>query len=179
MESPFIVVDPGPEFAQLLVKHNGAMFRYVLTLLPRRLDAEEVMQRTTVILWQRFGEYDRNRDFLPWALKWVYFEVLNYRKEFARGKLFFREDIIDQLVESRPEYDEIHELRMTALRTCLENVKADGIELLRRRYCDSSTIAELAEEWRSTAKSLYRRLDRLRAALSDCVHNRLLGQTHD
>jgi RNA polymerase sigma-70 factor (ECF subfamily) len=47
------------------------------------------------------------------------------------------------------------------------------VELLRRRYAAPETIAGLAVESGATAKSLYRRLDRLRERLADCVTRRL------
>lgn len=172
-------LESGAEFAQHLVRSNPSLMRYVLTLLPRRADADEVLQRVAVILWQRFGEYDRTREFLPWAIRLTYFEVLNYRKEYARGRLVFRDEVVTALADCRPEYDELGELRRIALEKCLKKVDAAGRSLLRRRYCDSESIADLAVEWGQTAKSLYRRLDRLRASIADCVHNRMIGIDHD
>lgn len=169
----------GAAFAQLLVRHDQALRRYILAMLPRKEDADEVMQRTAVRLWTKFDEFDSTRDFLPWAIQQTYFEILNFRKEFARGKLFFQEEVIQRLADCRPEYDSLQEQRRTALEKCLKSINQEGVQLLRRRYCDSGSIAELADELGQTAKSLYRRLDRLRAAIADCVRTRLLEVQHE
>lgn len=173
------VVNPGVEFAQHLVQHDRALRRYIMSMLPRRADADEVMQRTVVKLWQGFSGYDRSREFLPWAIHLTYYEILNFRKEFARGRLLFREEVMQALVDCRPEYDELQEQRRLALEKCLGSVSKEGIRLLRRRYCDAESIAELATEWGQTAKTLYRRLDRLRAILAECVQHRLVGVPHE
>ena len=177
------IADPSPpmaahgsEFAQLLVRHDRALLRYILTFIPRRDDAEEVLQRAATVLWEKFEDYDRDRDFLPWALGIAYFEVLNFRKELARSRLVFREDVLHAIAETRDAVELQLEAQRTALGECLGKVDAEGLALLRRRYSDSATVASLAAETGRTAKSLYRRLDRLRELISQCVERRLSSE---
>src|SRR5262245_14438613 len=148
-----------------------------MTLLPRRDDAEEVLQRTATVLWEKFGEYDREREFLPWALRVAYFEVLNFRKQIARDRLVFREDVIEALAETRESLASQLEAQRSALALCLGELSAEDQNLLRRRYADSETIAALADERGKTAKALYRRLDRLREAIARCAERRLRGES--
>lgn len=169
----------GAHFAQLLVRHDRALRRYVLAMIPRKGDADEVMQRTAVRLWTKFDEFDTQREFLPWAIQQTYFEILNFRKEFARRKLFFREEVMQRLADCRPEYDSLQEQRRTALEKCLKRINREGVQLLRRRYCDSGSIADLAIELGQTAKALYRRLDRLRASIAECIRSRMGEVQHE
>jgi RNA polymerase sigma-70 factor (ECF subfamily) len=163
----------GPEFARLLVRHDRALLRYIMTLVPRRDDAEEVLQRTATVLWEKFADYDRERDFLPWALRVAYFEVLNFRKQIARDRLVFREDVMQSLAETREAHLAQLEAQRRALAQCLSELSSDDQALLRRRYADSETVAALAGEQGKTAKALYRRLDRLRDAIARCAERRL------
>src|SRR5262245_35132392 len=105
LTEPLPLAAPGSDFAQLLVRHDRALLRYIMTFIPRRDDAEEVLQRAATVLWEKFEEYDRSRDFLPWALSVAYFEVLNFRKELARSRLVFREDVLHALAETRDEVE--------------------------------------------------------------------------
>jgi len=170
----------GPDgglFAALMVQHDRRLLRYILTLLPQRADAEEVLQRTATALWERFAEYDVTREFYPWAVRFAYFEVLNHRKERARDRLVFREELLSELAATRMELDDLLERRREALLICLGQLPPADAELLRRRYCTPETVAVLAAEWGATVKSLYRRLDRLRERLADCVSRRTAGWT--
>src|SRR5262245_66285386 len=121
-----------------------------MTLLPRRDDAEEVLQRTATVLWEKFGEYDREREFLPWALRVAYFEVLNFRKQIARDRLVFREDVMEMLAEARQSQVAQLEAQRRALALCLGELSEQDQALLRRRYADSEPVAPTADA-RATA----------------------------
>jgi RNA polymerase sigma-70 factor (ECF subfamily) len=166
--------DPaGSEFARLLVRFDRPLLRYIMTFVPRRDDAEEVLQRTATVIWEKFEEFDRQREFLPWALRIAYFEVLNFRKQIARDRLVFREEVIERLAETRDTLATQLDAQRRALRHCLGELSADDQTLLKRRYGDSETVAALADERGKTAKALYRRLDRLRETIARCTQRRI------
>lgn len=172
-ENPRQRENSGSRFAGLIVRYDRALLRYIMTLIPRRDDAEEVLQRTAAVLWERFAEFDDERPFLPWAYRFAYFEALNFRKAAARDRLIFREEVIAAIAETRDALESELDQRRAALSLCLQRLSPDDVSLLQRRYCDSTTIAALAEEAGRTAKALYRRLDRIRELLFDCVRRRV------
>jgi RNA polymerase sigma-70 factor (ECF subfamily) len=164
---------PGNEFARLLVTHDRQILRYIMALVPRRDDAEEVLQRTAIVLWEKFSDYDQERDFLPWALRVAYYEVLNFRKEKARSRLVFSEEVVALLVQTRTEQQALLDQRRTALGYCLTELSVEDRTLLERRYTDAATIRALSEERGRTVKALYRRLDRIREMIMKCVEQRV------
>lgn len=167
------IIDAGDDFARLLVQNDRALFRYILTFVSRHGDAEEVLQRVATVLWRKFSEYDPTREFLPWAFRVAYFEILKFRTEAARSRLLFREDLLEALAETRQAQSPVLEAQQQALQECLGKLSADSAALLRRRYCDAETVAALAAETGKTAKTLYRRLDRLRDLIADCIERRV------
>lgn len=167
----------GADFAALIVRHDRPLLRYVMSLIPRRDDAEEVLQQTAAVLWERSAEYDHGRPFMPWALRFAYFEVLNFRKGMARDRLVFRADVLEAVAETRESMETELDQRREALRRCLERLPSHDRDLLQRRYCDSATVAALADEAGKTAKALYRRLDRIRELLAECVQKRASGMS--
>ncbi|WP_145374944.1 sigma-70 family RNA polymerase sigma factor [Symmachiella dynata] len=166
-------IDPGDDFARLLVQHDRALFRYIMTFVARHDDAEEILQRVAIVLWRKFSEYDPTRDFLPWAYRVAYFEILKFRTEAGRSRLIFREDVLEALAETRHTLSPVLEAQHQALDACLEKLNAESAALLRRRYGESETVAALATEKGTTAKALYRKLDRLRDLIADCVERRV------
>ncbi|HWL09593.1 MAG TPA: sigma-70 family RNA polymerase sigma factor [Planctomicrobium sp.] len=161
------------EFSQLLLRHDRSLLRYILTFVPRRDDAEEILQRTATSLWEKWSEYDSSREFFPWAVRFTYFEILNYRKELARERLIFDVDVLESLKSSQQPLETRLDQQREALQECLKQLDAVGVSLLRRRYCDAESITSLASESGKTVKSLYRKLDRIRELISRCVHQRL------
>lgn len=163
----------GDDFARLLTKYGRSIFRYIHTFVSRHGDAEEILQRVSTVLWMKFSEYDSTRGFLPWAQGVAYYEILKYRTENARSRLIFREDVLEALADTREELSPVLEAQMEALQECLGTIGAEGRELLKRRYCDAETVASLAAERGKTAKTFYRRLDRLRDLIANCVERRV------
>lgn len=166
-------LDAGEEFARLLVRNDRAIFRYILTFVCRHGDAEEILQRVAIVMWRKFSDYDPTRDFLPWAFRIAYFEVLKFRTEAGRSRLIFREDVLEALAETCEVQNPVLEAQQQALQECLAKLGSDSAELLRRRYCDSESVALLASELGTTIKALYRRIDRLRNLVADCIEHRL------
>ena len=66
-------------FASRYSRHHVDLLRYVLTLVPDRAQAEDIVQDTARVLWQKAADYDPTQPFLPWARKFAWFEVLKFR----------------------------------------------------------------------------------------------------
>lgn len=169
--------DHGDIFAKLLVTHDRQLRRYISILLLNHDDVEEVLQRTAVVLWQKFTGYDHARDFLPWAKRFAYFEVLNFKKEHARSKLIYSEDVMQLLSDMQAQKSEELQQRQTALEVCLTKVSEEDRQLLDRRYNAATTVKAMADETGRTIKATYRRLDRIRAAIAECVDRQLASDS--
>ncbi|HWL07846.1 MAG TPA: sigma-70 family RNA polymerase sigma factor [Planctomicrobium sp.] len=172
-----VVAVDGLEFSQHLIQHHQTLLRYIRTFVPRYNDAEEVLQRVAISLWEKAAEFDPQREFLPWALRFAHIQILNFRKEKARDRLVFSEETLNILRDFREELipflETQREVQREALKECLRRVRTEELSLLQRRYGDSGTMVSLAEETGSTVKSLYRRLDRVRELVGRCVKRRM------
>lgn len=160
-------------FVRLLTRHEPELRRYVASLLPFPRDVDDVMQEAAAVLWRKAAEYDPAREFLPWALRFAYFEVLKWRRAAARRTHFFSEhtmELLDAtLAEARPD----EEARHRALEACLAKLGTPERELLACRYEGAGTIGELAQRVGRTPHQLYYALERVRAALLECVERAL------
>ena len=161
--------DSGAQFAKLLVANDQDLRRYIGLFLHRRDDVEEVLQQTAVALWEKFSEFDPEREFLPWATRFAYFEVLNFRKQKARSRVFYSEDVMELIAEAHEELSEELRIRREQLQDCLDQLNPEDLQLLSRRYTDGTTIKSLSQQTGRTVKSLYRRLDRVRQLVTTCV----------
>lgn len=164
--------DPSP-FVELIVRCERPLMRYIRTLVPNLVDAEEVWQATAIVLWEKFDEYDTERDFLPWAQRFAYFEVLKFRRTQARDRMVFSEGVLQSLAETHEASTEKLEERSKALQSCLSQLVPRDLALLRTRYETDTTIHDLASTLKTTSKTLYRRLDRIRDRLAQCVRRRV------
>jgi len=54
-------------FLRLFTSHEPKLRAFVRSCLPRRQDADEVMQEVSLVAWRKFGDLDDRSRFGPWA----------------------------------------------------------------------------------------------------------------
>lgn len=158
------------EFAALYARAHLALLRYVLTLLPDRHQAEDVVQDTARLLWRKFDEYDPAQPFLPWARKFAYFEVLKFRRSRALREKYFSDELLDLLADEHPAEDSHLSQGREALDGCLQKLDEVSRQLLKDRYGDEIPLEELARRQGKKVNALYVVMHRIRQRLLECVN---------
>ncbi len=161
------------EFATLYSSVHLSLLRYVMSLIPDRAQAEDVVQETAGKLWEKFDQYDPTMPFWPWAKKFAYFEVLKHRKKAAVRSKYFASELIEELAEDRTAHAEELDDRRIALQSCLEKLDKNSREMLIDRYAKERTIAETAASHGRSANALYVVMHRIRRRLTQCVYRKL------
>jgi RNA polymerase sigma-70 factor, ECF subfamily len=164
------------EFVAIYTRHERKLYRYVATLLSHPADAEDVLQETARVLWQKFDQYRPDEPFLPWACRIAHYEVLNHCQRERTRQKHFRPAIIDLLAETRLTHDDLLEAQSRWLTVCLEKLAETDRRLIERRYVSSHTLAEMASESGRTANALYKSMQRVRRTLLECVDGGLKSE---
>lgn len=142
----------------------------VYTLLPHWPDAEDVVQHTRVVLWQKFDSFEPGTNFRSWAMQIARFEVSNFRRRKRSDRLMFSDDLVDTLAQVRSTLTEDLEWRREQLAECIEKLRMSDRRILQQCYGpDSTTIRDAAEALRRPANTLYKALNRIRRTLQECV----------
>ena len=87
-------MDQTTEFVHLWTQYHRDVERYVYSMVPRSADAAEVVQVVSVKLWEKWEIYDKERPFLPWAMRFAYLEILKWRQRLARERLVFSDELL-------------------------------------------------------------------------------------
>ena len=164
------------DFAALYSGCHLDLLRYVMTLLPDRHQAQDVVQEVARLLWQKREEYDPARSFWPWARGFAHFEVLKVlKREAVRGK-YFSAELVEQLAEERAAQEDQLAAQREALTGCLLKLDAASRELLRLRYDGQTTVQQLAEQQGKSANALSLTIHRIRQKLVECVNRALRSE---
>lgn len=164
------------QFLRLFVENEEALRGFVRSLVPTLEDAREVMQETAAVLWRKFDQLDSPRDFRRWAFGVARFEALAFRRDRARDRHVFGEDLISLLEAEASEAGEQSDLEQHALERCLRKLPPAQRELVKTAYAPGVRIDELARESGRTPMALYKTLHRIRMALADCIQRTLEQQ---
>lgn len=157
----------------LMTRHQRQIFAYIYTLVPDRHDAEDLLQDTSVVICEKFDDFQPGTDFVAWACQIAWWRIRYSRQKFARSKVVFDDEVLAAVartaMELRSELDERHE----ALASCLKKLPDRDRDLVLTRYEPGSGVAEAARRSGRSLDAAYKALNRLRKVLHDCVTNEL------
>jgi len=156
-------------YVERFVAVQAKVFCYIATLLPNRSDAEDLFQQVALLLWQQRQQYDPARDFLPWALGIAHNEVRNFFRKKSRRGLHLSDGILDKLSETRHAAASRLESLLGRLEDCLARLTDEQRELVEACYLSDAPIKAIAAERNVDPAAFYKRLDRIRWILMDCI----------
>jgi len=156
------------DFVQLLTGEQARLFGYLVTLLGDVHEANNVLQQTNLVLWEKASEFEIGSSFTAWSRKIAYFQTLAFLRDSKRDKHVFSEKLMGQL--STLPNEEPPDERRLALRHCLSRLPENQRQLLRERYgAEYKSIAKLATQRGATESAIKMALLRARQALKLCI----------
>jgi RNA polymerase sigma-70 factor (ECF subfamily) len=165
------------EFLALMLPHQQSIRNFIYSIHPDAGDLDDIMQDTAISLWEKFETFDSGREFLPWAMRLAYFEVLRFRKKRSRDRLVFSDELVEVLAGEAPQHDQADPVRV-ALDSCLCRLDARSRAVIEARYGQGTSITELAAARNESVHRLYRILEKVRGTLVSCVRRKLAADGH-
>ena len=166
------------EFVQLFARNQRGIQAYIWTLVPNRADSDDLMQETSVSLWRKWSEFDRQRDFFRWACGIAFIEVLRYRRKSASQRMWFSEELMETLAVEFVDDAELCEMRTEALQSCLEKLDERDRKIIEARYRDGANVQAVAQELSRPVSTLYKMVVRIRDRLHMCIEGTIARQSH-
>ena len=156
------------DFVRLWTRHQTEVARYLATLVPNPHSAAEILQQVSVGLWEKWADYDPDRPFVPWAIRFAYFEVLKWRQKQARERLIFSDQTLEHLHTAFENETPLQEARRAALEGCLKKLTPQEHRWLERRYGRGSLRSNAKEEGFSM-NQVYYAMEQIRSRLLQCI----------
>jgi RNA polymerase sigma-70 factor (ECF subfamily) len=158
---------------RLLTQAERRVYAYILSLVPRWADAEEILQETNVRLWEQFADFQPGADFGSWACTVAYYQVLTFRKRVRREQSHLSQEFVELVAEeSRQSADEI-DLRVSALEECMAKLLPSQRQLLNHCYGSRLSIKDASKQLNRSIAAVYKSLERIRLLLHECIERRL------
>ena len=165
------------ELMLLMTQHQRRIFAYIHAMVPSRADAEDILQETSLVIVEKFGEFTSGTDFVAWAFQIAWWRVRASRQKFARSKVVFDDDVLESVAHTAATMHEEVSDRHEALARCLQKLHPRDRDLLLTRYEPGAGVEEAAQRSGRSLEAAYKALGRLRKLLLDCVTQQLGGAT--
>ncbi len=160
-------------FVRQFVAREARLRAFLRSLLPVWEDVDDALQETSLVAWRKFGQFEEGSNFLNWLFAIARFEALKVRRQRARSPLVFSDELLELLADEGAEEAEQLEAERQALAHCLDQLQPAQRELLERSYQPGVKFHEVAAQAGRSATGFYKVIQRLRAALLECVQRRL------
>ena len=82
-----------------LINCQPALYAYILSLLPNREDANDVLQDANLVMWRRSDEFVEGTNFLAWAYQIARYKVLAHHRDCHRDRHIFDDGLFAQLAD--------------------------------------------------------------------------------
>jgi len=162
------------EFEQMLQASRDKLMLYLVALVSNVADAEDLCQRISLVMWQKFSEYDRSRSFLSWACGIARFEAFNFRRARVADRMLLQNDLPELLASTLENFDQDPtQQRLAALRNCLRALPEQEQSFVRQIYWEGQSFDSIAQTLGCSVRTFYNRMYLLRRRLSKCVARRL------
>ena len=160
-------------FLRAFTTHEPAVRAFIRRLVPTRVDADDVLQEVSIVLWEKFDEFRDGEDFKAWACGIARFKALAWLRDKGRDRLVLSSDVVGLIAEQSVQGESKLERQREALELCLEKLSPAERDLLARAYQPKTKIREVAESSGRSVGGLYQWLHRMRQKLMTCVTREL------
>lgn len=160
------------EFLALYSASAGRLYSYISCLLTHAADADEAFQEVSYLLWTKFDQFNREKEFLSWAIGIAHFVVMQQRRKTKRRLLMDEATLELVAAEASNRLGQARDQRH-ALSHCIEKLSAADRHVLRLRYEMQLKPKEIGPHLGRSVHVVYRTLARIHQLLLECIQRNL------
>jgi RNA polymerase sigma-70 factor (ECF subfamily) len=166
-------MDRGSQFVRLFLENQRRITGLILALVPNGPDADDILQETCAVLWQKFDEFVPGSNFAAWSLRIARYQVMAYYTTRRRQKARLSDETLEAVVDRMSARPEREDARSAALDGCLEDLPEPDRRLLDLRYRAGASVDELARRSGKSVVAAYKALHRAHERLLQCMRGKL------
>ena len=157
--------------------HNVAqrkVYAYLLIMVHNHSDAEDLLQETSSILWEKFDEFDKDKSFAAWAIGIARNKALDFLKSKRTTRAFFGDDFYRDISDIAKVESVNSDKRLKALRDCVKKLSVQNQKLVYLRFEKGIMAKRISQVSEYSADAIYKKLSRVYKALRNCIDLKLV-----
>ena len=166
-----------PDFLQHLTQYQLAIRGYIRGSIANQFDADDVFQKTNIILCRKADEWNREIPFLKWAFAVARYEVMGHYRDQSREKLVFNETVMELVMKDCEEVAPTVSQRAKQLKGCLAELSDENRFILRARYGTDQNLEQISKQVGRSVNGVKSLLKRLRKKIDGCINEKMEAQS--
>lgn len=163
----------GDFFVRQLVINRKRIYAFILTLVHNTTDADDIMQDTAALMWEKYQKMPEITNFAAWGMQIAHYKVLEFRRRQYNKKVQFNNDLFDSVLGGALAVSEQFDARMDALKKCMTKLDEKSHKLVLLRHQKGHTVKSIAESLGLSVHSAYKLIYRVHDMLLRCVRRTL------
>src|SRR5436189_50398 len=137
-------MDRGAQFVRLFLQNQRRIYGLILALVPKGSDADDILQESCAVMWQKFDEFDPGTNFAAWALRIARYQVMADYTTQRRQKARLSDETIEAVVDRMAARTDREDARSVVLDGCLEDLPEPDRQMIELRYRAGASVEEVA-----------------------------------
>lgn len=168
-----------PYFLKLFVDSQQAIYSYIFTMVYDHDVADDILQDTVALMWERFNTYERGTNFGAWGITIARYKILEYFKKNRVQYSEISDELFEKISQTAQQRIETIDDRTSALRQCLKKLNEKDRKLLQIRYEKAMKVKDIAAKINRPIQGLYQAMSRIHHTLLLCIESTLRRWEHD
>lgn len=163
-------------FVSHFVRHERSIYSFLMTIVPNDVDVEEIVQDASLVMWQKFSQFEEGTNFRNWAFQIAKFTAMNHIRKIKRDRLVFTSKLVELLSKEWESNSSELESRRSTFRYCITKLPEKDQKVVAACYAENQSVKQYADSQNRTSNAVYKQLNRIRQTLLQCVrsaHGRL------
>jgi len=160
-------------YLELLLRHQTEVKAFIGSILRDRQSRDDVFQEVALILWRKFGEFNRDQSFAAWARGIAANKVLHEIRQRNRIPALLDPTAVNAILNAFERIASESADRKQALSECLKLLPKNSRNLLALKYELDLPADEIGHRVHKNTDAVYQSLSRIRSKLAECIRLRL------
>jgi RNA polymerase sigma-70 factor, ECF subfamily len=166
----YIQSDTSVNFNKLIAETQISLFRFILSLIPHKHDAEDILQKTNLILFQKQKLFNPKKgSFKNWAFTIAKFQVFAHKTKIGRSKICLSNELTEILANEVIDHETPH-IKRQALNKCYKKLPKHMSKIAELRFKRDLSVKEISLCIDRPIGSVSATLHRIRSNIMKCIN---------
>jgi RNA polymerase sigma-70 factor (ECF subfamily) len=157
---------------------KGDLFGRLVKRSINPADAEDIIQKAALKMWQKYDTFSEGTSFKAWAWTVTLNTMLNFLRSKRRSVVLHGEDLPDVFEDATAPGERQEDPRLLHMEELLNRLSASETRLLVAVYVEGKKIKEYAEENNIAKSTCFNTISLIRKKLKEQINERILLEMH-
>ena len=162
------------DFLKLFMSNRHDIMAFIKATLRNASTSEDIFQEVSIILWEKFNNYDQSRSFKAWARGIASNKILQHWDKQKKSAVILSPEVMNAVIAAYERTErEDNDSMMLALNKCIADLPEKQSLIINSKYVERLRLDAISKRIGKSVAATQKSLSRIRFALQDCVKKQM------